>query len=44
MIHAAASTINTRNTITINYNRAKSDSTLFIHWKFLPSDISKNTI
>jgi hypothetical protein len=43
-LFTAASAINTRNTNSFNNdNRAKSDSTLFIHWQFHPSEIGKTT-
>jgi hypothetical protein len=44
MLQAAASMIDNRNTAPNNNPKSQPDSTLFIHWKFHPSDISKNTI
>jgi hypothetical protein len=44
MLQAAASMIDNRNTAPNNNPKSQSDSTLFIHWKFHPSDISRNTI
>jgi hypothetical protein len=44
ILQTAAAKIDNKNTITKSNSTTHSDSTLFIHWQYHPSDISKSTL